>query len=694
MHEAPTFVTDLATIAGVAALTGMLAHGLGQPRILGYLLAGLIVGPSLPIPLFADPERVQALAEFGVVLVMFAVGLEFRVSKLLKILPVSGFTGLVQVAFLLWAGSSVGKILGWDAVGSAFLGASIAISSTMVVTSIFGQQPVDEDVRENVLGVLVFQDVVAIALIAAMTALAAGQTLAPMALALVVAQLAGVLLGMLGLGMLLVPRLVRVVVRQGSNEGIAVLAVGLAFGFALLAAELGYSVALGAFVAGILVAESGNGAEVEHVIEPLRAVFAAIFFVSVGMAVDPRIAFQYLHVGILVAGIVVLAQLGSVTAASLLSGNSLRRAVLSGLALGQLGEFSFIIATIGSDAGVVPASLLPSLVTVATITSFTTAVLLRRGDQIVGVIDHLLPSRVQHLIALHQTWMERLREGGEGSPPPFRRLLLALGADWLGLVVLVGGALAIHDPAARWIRETFDAPRAVGVIVLNLGTVLLAVPLLIGLFRNARSLGRVFVRRIVPEQDAGAGPARIASQLIEALARLVVLLGVGIPALALLRPLVDGPWGEPLLLFGVAAALIVVWRNLGAVEGEFRSGAEQLAHLVASQAGSVATVHRDASLLPGLDQVLGVTLSDTSYAVGKTLAELDVRARTGATVLAIHKPTSEVVLPTGHERLARGDVLALTGPSDAVEAARALIADGPARLVEGLPPPMGELVSD
>jgi monovalent cation:H+ antiporter-2, CPA2 family len=672
MHEAPTFVADLAMVAGVAAVTGMLAHALKQPRILGYLLAGLIVGPGIPVPLFADPERVLALAEFGVVLVMFAVGLEFRVSRLVQVLPVSGFTGLVQVGFLLWAGFTVGRMLGWDSVGSAFLGASLAISSTMVVTSIFGQQQVEGDVREHVLGVLVFQDVVAIALIAAMTALAAGKALAAGELALVIARLAGVLVAMLGVGMLLIPRLVQRVVQHGGSEGIAVLAVGLAFGFALSAEQFGYSVALGAFVAGILVAESGKGAAVEHVIEPLRAVFAAIFFVSVGMAVDPLIAWQSLPIAALVAAVVIVAQLGSVAVASLLSGTSLRRAVLSGLALGQIGEFSFIIATIGANADVVPPVLLPTLVTVATITSFTTALLLRSGDRIVRTVDRALPMRVQHLVQLHQTWMERLRSG-DSTAGNLRPALISLALDWVGVVILAAVSFALHDLAVSWIRAWLVSSAGVASALVNGVTVVLALPLLVGLFRNARALAHNFARRVVPEKEAASAPGRIAIELLEAIARLVVVVGVGIPALALLRPLVDGPWGEPLLLIGTVAALVMVWRNLGAVEGEYRSGAEQVAQLISQQAGPTSIHEPVQAVLPGLDQVTRLRLAQDAHAVGQTLAQLNVRARTGATVLAIHKPDAEVVLPTGLELLRAGDVLALAGDSDAVARARDLL---------------------
>src|SRR5262245_27134262 len=154
MHGSAQLVYDLAVVLGVAAVTSVLARLLRQPTILGHLLAGMIVGPYIPIPLFADHARIESLAELGVVLVMFAIGIEFRFAKLMRVLPTAGFTGLIQVSFLLWCGFTLGQALGWSGVESVFLGASIAISSTMVVSKVFAERPVSDDVRQHVLGVL------------------------------------------------------------------------------------------------------------------------------------------------------------------------------------------------------------------------------------------------------------------------------------------------------------------------------------------------------------------------------------------------------------------------------------------------------------------------------------------------------------------------------------------------------------
>ncbi len=678
MHEG-TFVTDLAIVLGVAAVTSLLARVLRQPTILGYLVAGLIVGPYIPIPLFADAHRVEALAEFGVVLVMFAIGLEFRIAKLLRVLPTSGLTGVVQISFLLWCGFSLGQLLGWGTVESVFLGACVAISSTMVVSGVFAQKPVGDDVRQFVLGVLVIQDVVAIVLIAAMTALAAGGGMAPGELATLVGQLAAVLLAMLGLGMLIVPRLIRAVERLESPEILAVFSIGVCFATALLAEKFGYSVALGAFIAGILVAESGRGTEVEHLIQPVRDVFAAVFFVSIGMTVNPAQAWEHLPTALIVFAVVVLAQLLSVSGAGVLSGNGLRRSILAGCALGQIGEFSFILASIGIGAGVVRGSLQPILVTVAVLTAFTTPLMLGLGDRLARRVDRLLPLRVQHLLSLYDEWLERFhaRPAAARQGRPVRKALGALAFDALALTGLVVAAVSWLPQLSGWLSRSLAMAAARAEWLIQVVVVLLFIPLLFALVRNTLLLARLVGESILPSEPTGA--AVTAERTMRVMVYLGVVVGVGAPMVALLRPMVGASYGIVLLSGAVVGVVFFLWRSAGRMEQEFQSGAGQIAQLLARQSEQEPeeTPLSDPTLLPGLDTVTRFRIPPDAHAVGRCLAELELRARTGATVLAIRRGDSEAILPTAREPFQAGDLVAIVGSADAVRKAEGLLVAGP-----------------
>ena len=693
-HTSTSFVLDVAVVLGVGAVTGILARAIRLPSVVGYLAAGLIVGPYLPIPLFADPGRVQALATFGVVLVMFAVGLEFRFVRLIKILPVSGFAALVQIGVMLWVGFSLGGLLGWDPVASSFLAAALSISSTMLVTGLFAQRPVEAEVSQHVLGVLVVQDVAAIALITAMTAVAAGRGLAPAELAAVVGELIAVLIGIVAVGITVVPRLVRAVVARGWLEPLTVLAVGLAFVFAVLAEALGYSAALGAFVAGVLVAESGNGHEVERVIAPLRDVFAAIFFVSVGMLVDPLVALKSWPTGLAIAGVVVVGQFLSISGASLMSGLPLRRAVKSGLALGQIGEFSFILAAIGTAAGVVPEALVPSLVAVAALTALTTPLLLDRAETLTIWLDRCIPGRAHRLLAVYQRWVLLMRQAAGTNAQRWRRTLLGLCLDGLGLTVL-GTVMAASGPKlAIWLAHMAGLEADIATVIVVGTGLLLAAPLVVGLLANGRRLATLTSTILLGEVDGDADRG-LARELVHAIVHLLVLIGLGVPAVAAVRPWLGAPASAPLLLAAVLGAAILVWRRAALFEGALRSGAEHVAELLAVQAGlgpgaraplsptrgpETPTAQPTSELEPlcgdlllGLDGVVTVTLPPQASGIGRTLAEIDLRARTGVTVVAIRRADGTEILPNGRERMVVGDVLALIGPRERVPLACALL---------------------
>lgn len=656
-------IYDLAIVLAIAALTGLVARRFNQPGILGYLFAGLIVGPYIPIPLFADPHRIEELSHLGVVLVMFAVGLEFRIKTLGQILPLSGVTGVIQIGALLLIGSAIGEALGWSPTAGLCLGATIAISSTMVVTGIFRQMEVEEDVRTHVLGVLVVQDMAAILLIAVVTALAEGRSVDPRSLGLLMGQLAGMVVGMLVIGLLVVPRLVRYTLDRAGAEGLVVLAAGLAFLFATVAHAMGYSDALGAFLAGMVVAESGRAKEVEHAIEPLRAVFAAIFFVSIGMTVDPRVAWANAPLALVISGVVVVGQLLFVVLGSVLTGLSLRRSVLSGLALGQIGELSFILAGIAIAGKVLEPRMLPVLVMVATITAFTTPLLLRGSQRIIDGIDHLVPDLVHRVLSLYQ---DSIRRAEASSSDSLRRPAMTVVLDWMALLLLL---------ILRQAVLTVPAVRDRGGVV-DLVVVLLALPFMVGLVRNTRLL----IRRLSEQADAIRAPGqRVIARLVSGMTSLTVILAIGLPTWAVLDPFIDTSWPGLATLALVLIAAVVVGRRARRADASYASSAERLARRIAAHVQEEPTVEEgaqgaEAATFEILHETL--VLAPDSPGAGHTLIEVNLRARTGATVVAIQHASGAKSLPTGHEPLQAGDILALSGSRSALERARAVLAPG------------------
>ncbi len=683
MAAAHSLVTDFALVVGVAAVTGTLARRLRQPPILGYLVAGLIVGPYIPIPLFADVERVHSLSELGVVLVMFAVGLEFQLSRAAKVLPLAGLAAAIQIGGMFWVGSTVGGLLGLSTAGEVVLGASLAVSSTMVVTKVFDVHPPPDDVRGMVLGVLVLQDVVAIVLITVVTAVSQGAGAQAPALGGIVGGLAATMLGFGLVGLVVVPRLTRSVASLHSPEVDAVFATGICFALAAVMHALGYSPALGAFLAGTLVSESGLGVRYEHLVAPVRDVFAAVFFVSIGMTIDPRVAAAHLGEAGLIAAVVVVLPPLFVLVAGLLSGLGLRRSGHAGLALGQIGEFAFIITGIGAVAGVVPAHLLSVLVTVAVLTTLTTTLGLGAADRLLSALEHRIPDRLQNVLSMYAAWIESVR-AGKGVSPVRRRIrraiaFLTIDAAVMAAVV-VAGAVG-HTYAQTWLDaqlHTGPLPARIAVVVVTLAV---AFPFGRGMWRSARALGASLAEAAFgrPPDDV-ADLASTSRTTVRLAFQLVSFAAGGLVVVAITRPFLPSGLAISVFVVAILPSAIALWRSGRPLQAHVRSATSILFDLLRSAPTAPVDSPQLETLLHGLGDVARVRLTEGAPAIGRSLAELDLRARTGASVLALAQPGGQVSAPTAQEPLGVGDVLAIAGPESAVEQARALL------LGEGLPP--------
>jgi CPA2 family monovalent cation:H+ antiporter-2 len=673
---------DLALVCCVAAVVAVIFRRLRQPVALGYLLAGIIVGPHVPIPLFADGQRIHDLSELGVILVMFSIGLEFSVGRFIRVLPTAGLAGLIQIGGMIWLGYTAGRIFGWTWQESLFAGALVSISSTMIVASTFAEQKVEHRLSELAFGILIVEDLAAVLLITLLTAITTGSGLSADMLLGTTGRLALFLLALLVVGFLVVPRAIRAVSRLDSQETLLVSSVGLCFGLALLAEKLGYSVALGAFIAGSLVAESGRAKQVEHLIVPLRDLFAAVFFVSVGMMVDPAVLLDHWLVILALTVIVIVGNVWFVALGSFLSGAGVRTSVRAGMSLAQIGEFSFIIAGVGVASGAIGSFLYGIAVAVAVLTTFTTPWMVRVSDRAALLVERRLPGPIQTFATLYETWLVALRkspgEARRGSR--VRRLIRLLAVDGAAITAIVVVVAVAWPRLAVILSEHLGLSQMVALPVIVAGALLVALPFGLGVLRCARKLGVVLATAALPAQAPGKVDLAAAPRKAFILAlQLGIILLVGIPILAVTQPFLPLFYGLPILLLVVAALGIGLWRSTTNLEGHVRAGAEVIIEMLRSQsADEEPTLSELDKLLPGLGPMTAQRIGGDSPAVGKTLAELNLRGKTGATVLAIVRQDGAAVSPTGHETLAPGDVLALTGSDEAVTAARALLTPGSA----------------
>lgn len=694
MDNAHTFLENLALVLCTAAVTSFLFQRLKQPVVFGYLVAGMIVGPFVPIPLAADEKVLQTLSDLGVILLMFSLGLEFRLQKVAQIAATSGLAALLETTTMLGLGYFTGYLLGFTVLESVFMGAMLAISSTTIIARAFDENDVKGRLREIVFGILIVEDLIAIILIALLTAFAAGAGLSAWSLTITVVRLTTFLGGMIVVGVLTVPRFVRGILRLERMETTLVGAIGLCFAAAYLAYAFGYSVALGAFIGGSLVAESGESGRIERLVHPVRDMFVAIFFVSVGSLIDPRVVIEHWGAVLILSGVVIVGKVLAVTAGAFITGNGLRYSIQTGMSLAQIGEFSFIIAGVGLAAGATRSFFYPVAVSVSAITTLVTPWLIRAAEPTALWVDRKLPRPIQTSVSLYASWVDRIRN----APPTAgrsrtRRLVRVILIDAALLALVMIGAGAERGRFTTLFSQWTGASPNQSLLLVIAGAAVLAVPLIFGLVQSARMLGFVLAMRALPtagrrKADFAAAPRRALVTMLQ----IGTLLIVGVPIVAVTQPFIPNFPGFTLLAILIVVFGIAFYRSALNLQEHARAGAEVIVAALTPQMADdedeenlFKTMEHVAIMLPGLGEPVPVRIDATSPAVDRTLAELNVRGKTGATILAITRKGetgAKVVVPSGKERLQVGDILALAGTQEAVDAATEILTVSRRRKVE------------
>jgi monovalent cation:H+ antiporter-2, CPA2 family len=685
MENAHTFLQNLALVLCTAAVTSFLFQRIRLPVVFGYLVAGMIVGPYLPIPLAADEKVLQALSELGVILLMFSLGLEFRLQKVAQIAATSGLAALLETTTMMGLGYLAGHFLGFTPMESVFTGALVAISSTTIIAGAFDEKNVVGRLREIVFGILIVEDLIAIILIALLTAFATGTGLSAWSLTITVVRLITFLVGIVLVGILIVPRFVKGILKLERAETTLVGTIGICFAAAFLAYKFGYSVALGAFIGGSLVAESGESVRIERLVHPVRDMFVAIFFVSVGSLIDPRLVAANWDAVLLLSALVIVGKVVAVTAGAFITGNGLRHSIQAGMSLAQIGEFSFIIAGVGLTAGATRGFLSPVAVAVSAITTLFTPLLIGAAEPAALWVDRKLPRPIQTSVALYASWVARIR----AAPPTVgrsrtKRLVRLILLDAVLIAGVMIGAGAERGRFTTMLSDYTGVSARTSLIVVLVGAVIFVTPLLFGMVRSARMLGFVLATRALPtagrrKADFAAAPRRALVTMLQ----IGTLLLVGVPIVAVTQPFIPRFPGFTVLAILTVILGIAFWKSALNLQEHARAGAEVIvAALTPQMSGEndeenlFRTMEHVAIMLPGLGEPVPVRIDAESPAVNRSLAELNIRGKTGATILAITRlgdSGARIVVPSGQEIVRVGDVLALAGTEEAVDAARLML---------------------
>ncbi|WP_266156730.1 cation:proton antiporter [Dyella silvatica] len=535
MHELQ-FIQDLATVMLVAGLTTVIFQRLRQPVVLGYIIAGVLVGPyTLPVVFIHNEMTIRTLSELGMILLLFALGLEFSLKKLREVGGAALVAAICEIVLMLWIGYEIGRFFGWKSMDALFLGAMLSISSTTIILKALSDLNLKRERFAQVMfGILIIEDVLAIVLMALLTGIASTGDLEAGEAMKVIGRLALFMAVSMVVGLLLVPRVVDYIARVSRDDVLLVAVLGLCFGFCLLVTEMGYSIALGAFMIGAIVGESGSVKRIERIIGPLRDMFSAVFFVSIGMLIDPGVLLQYAWPITVVTIAVVLGKIVTCSFGIFVAGNDGRTSLRVGMGLAQIGEFSFVIASLGLSLKVTSGFLYPVAVAVSAITTFLTPYLIRSADPLAEMLARRLPSGLTGTFAAYTDWMGSISFKGQGAVvmKMIRRLVWHVIVNMMLVVaVFLIMAYVYRRGFFRW--DVLDGYPLVARSVAWSLAALFSLPMIVAAYRKAAALGMLLAELSIPGHIGGSHNVRIRGVLarIIPLAAMAVL-GLLVAALA------------------------------------------------------------------------------------------------------------------------------------------------------------------
>jgi CPA2 family monovalent cation:H+ antiporter-2 len=667
-----TFLRDLAIVMAISAATTVLFHLLRQPVVLGYIVAGVIIGPHTPpFSYVTDLHSIHTLAELGVLLLLFSIGLEFDLRKLSRVGGVAFLAAILEILLMVWLGYSAGRLLGWGKMNSLFLGALLSISSTTIIVQVLMETgQLRELFAQIILGILIVEDIVAIIILVILSSLATAGTVTFVEVGWALLRVSGFMVAALLLGYLVIPRLITFVAGFNRTEMLTITVLGLAFGLAVLGAYFGFSIALGAFLMGAIMAESETVNQIVERVGPIREMFTAVFFVATGMLLDPKILADLWGVVLFITMITVVGKIISCAFGTFLAGYG-QVALPVGLGMAQIGEFSFIIANLGRTSGVTGPELYPIAVIVSSVTTFLTPYLLRSAPVVTALFGRFSPRPLVTFATFYTAWLSRLTDRTSGS-----RTVRSLSLRLIFYLALTVALFVATWSGVRTLVEKLPVIVGRQTELLQWGIAALVVlPLLFIIGRTLETLTQEVMASLLRQSKAAnarqAGLVRNSLRFIFAWIAALFVLAAGTPVLPPLAPLV-------IVVCGLLAATFFFWESLV----RFHTRIEGLLTSLGS-AASDTEQRTNTSQWQGRLEVTRL-LSDQygpevqtedfvvpfhSTALNQTIQTLGLRTLTGASIIAIYRDPDQILVPRTDTVILPGDVLLLLGDREQLEAA-------------------------
>ncbi|MGC1240012.1 MAG: cation:proton antiporter [Chryseosolibacter sp.] len=645
MTHLPHLITDLGLILAVAGITTLIFRKIRQPVVLGYIIAGFLVGPHVSLfPTVMDAAGIKTWSEIGVIFLLFSLGLEFSFRKLVKVGGAASITALVEVVLMIGLGYLAGYVMGWSVMDSIFLGAILSMSSTTIIIRAFDEVGVrTKKFASLVFGILIVEDVVAILLLVLLSTLAVSQQFGGTELLMQMLKLGFFLILWFLAGIFFVPTFLKRTRNLMNDETMLVVCVALCLLMVMLAVEVGFSAALGAFIMGSILAETTQAERIEHLIRSVKDFFAAIFFVSVGMMIDPRVLVEYSFPLTVIILITIFGKFMTTALGALLAGQSLKHAIQAGMSLAQIGEFSFIIASLGVSLNVTSAFLYPIAVAASAVTTFTTPFLIRQSGAFYGFLEAQLPKRWVKIMNRYSSGTQQLSAYSE-----WRVLLHAYMVHLAIHSVLIVGLIFLSQeflyPLIRGIIANYFTATVITVVL----TLMLMVPFIWAL--AIRRIARDAYRNLWLNRKLNRGPLIVIELLRIAVAVLHVAFLMNIffsPSVAFV-----------IAIAAMASAILIFSHKL------------QLFYEKIEKRFLLNLNEREMQKLPRPEitpwdaHLTDFEIQPEFPLAGKQLQELALRERYGVNIALIERGKLSIIIPDRYERMYPGDRISVIGTDE------------------------------
>jgi len=638
----PNMIYDLALILGVAAVVTILFKVLKQPVVLGYIVAGLFVGPNFKLlPTVIEMDGIKIWAEIGVLFLLFGLGLEFSFKKLVKVGGVAVITALMGAGFTLASGFFAGILLGWSNMDSLFLGGILAIASTTIIIRAFDELNVKSQKFANVvMGVLVIEDLIAVVLMVVLSTVSVSRSFEGIEMLMSILKLVFFLVIWFVSGIYFLPSILKALRKYLNDETLLVISIALCLLMVVLATNAGFSSALGAFIMGSILAETTKAERIEHEIKSLKNLFGAIFFVSVGMMIDPEMLKLHYQPILIATFILLLGKPFFVICGALLAGQPLKVSVQSGMSLSQIGEFSFIIATLGLTLNVTSAFLFPIAVAVSVLTTFTTPFMIRLSEPAYNLLEKKLPKKWKRTLNNYSVGAQKVSEANDWKTLLRFYLLNVILFSVIVITIILLVTKFIYPLVER---------NLVNDILITLLTLLALSPFLWALaFR--RTDKKAYTR--IWEKPVQRGPL------------VMLMLSRVVLAVFFVGFLFDRLYSPFVALSGVVVTCIIVFL----FRKKIRSFYGKIEKRFLSNLNEREFSRRPKIQTPWDSHLTDYLITASSPFIGQTLNEIQLREKFGVNVAAIRRDDLIINVPGRHVRVYPNDILSLIGTDDQLHA--------------------------